>query len=140
MSRNILFLLLIFFVTINSKKQFQSFESESEEILKMEETEEGKNQSEEMMNLHKMNELLNLYIEVRHWESDLKLDKDTFCRMFIYVVQKSIFKKHKREDLEILGERIVEKYGKPLLIKNIRELFVVDELKIELAKIVDKDL
>ena len=135
MSKNIFIIILIFFVVINSKEQIDL--EENEYSLKIEESNNEINLNEESMKLHKMKELINIYIESRHWNSNTILDKDTFTRMFIYVVNKSIFKKNNRDDLEILAERIFEKYGKPILIKNIKELFIIDELKTEFNKILN---
>ena len=131
MSRNILILLFTLFVAVKLQVQMK----ENVFTISIDSHPEEDNLDEETKNINKMKYLLDLFIETRHWDSDTRLDPETFTQMFAYVVHNSIFIESKHEDMELLGERIMEKYGKPIFVENVNELFVVDELKSEFNKL-----
>ena len=131
MPKNILILLFTLFVVVKLQVQMK----ESTFTISIDSHPEEDNLDEETKNINKMKYLLDLFIETRHWDSDTRLDPETFTQMFAYVVHNSIFTESKHEDMELLGERIMEKYGKPIFVENVNELFVVDELKSEFNKL-----
>ena len=76
----------------------------------------------------RMKELLDEYVKEQKWQSEHQLDKDTFKKMFVYLIQRGALRQGSSSLLKKLADKIVEKHGEPILVKNLLKYFNIMEL------------
>ena len=114
-------------ISINSKETKSPIETE--DTLKLDQTNYDNDAETNIILINKINDLLKAYIDSRQWTQKKQIDNYTFTRMFIYVTSKSLFKKSTREQLNILAEKIIEIHNKPIIIEEIKSFFDIEELR-----------
>ena len=76
----------------------------------------------------RMKELLDEYVKEQKWQPEHQLDKDTFKKMFVYLIQRGALRQGSSSLLKKLADKIVEKHGEPILVKNLLKYFNIMEL------------
>ena len=114
-------------ISINSKETKSPIETE--DTLKLDQTNYDNDAETNIILINKINDLLKAYIDSRQWTQKKQIENYTFTRMFIYVTSKSLFKKSTREQLNILAEKIIEIHNKPIIIEEIKSFFDIEELR-----------
>ena len=76
----------------------------------------------------KMKEELKGYIQEQKWNPEQQIEKETFKKMFVYLIQKGALKQGSSSLLKKLADKIIEKHGEPILVKNLEKYFNIQEL------------
>ena len=128
----LLLLLLNLFIYISSTDiKFGSGKS-FEERLKEEDLD--KYEADHSME-DKMKELLSEYIEDQNWEQEKIIDKDTFMKMFINLIQRGALRQGNTGILKKLADKVIEKHGEPIIVKNLEKYFNIEELTLTYTKL-----
>ena len=77
----------------------------------------------------KMLNLVNIYIKEKKWDEEEQIDKETFSKMFIHIIQKSPLKQRNTNILNRFAEKTINKYGEPIIVKNLHNYFNLDVLE-----------
>ena len=83
----------------------------------------------------KMKELLSEYIEDQNWEQEKIIDKDTFMKMFINLIQRGALRQGNAGILKKLADKVIEKHGEPIIVKNLEKYFNIEELTLTYTKL-----
>ena len=83
----------------------------------------------------KMKELLSEYIEDQNWEQEKIIDKDTFMKMFINLIQRGALRQGNTGILKKLADKVIEKHGEPIIVKNLEKYFNIEELTLTYTKL-----
>ena len=83
----------------------------------------------------KMKELLSEYIEDQNWEQEKIIDKDTFMKMFINLIQRGALRQGNTGILKKLADTVIEKHGEPIIVKNLEKYFNIEELTLTYTKL-----
>ena len=83
----------------------------------------------------KMKELLTEYIEDQNWEQEKIIDKDTFMKMFINLIQRGALRQGNTGILKKLADKVIEKHGEPIIVKNLEKYFNIEELTLTYTKL-----
>ena len=75
-----------------------------------------------------MKELINEYVKEQKWKPEQTIDKDTFKKMFVYVIQRGALRQGNSGILKKLADKIIEKHGESILVKNLLQYFNIEEL------------
>ena len=128
----LLLLLLNLFIYISSTDiKFGSGKS-FEERLKEEDLD--KYEADHSMD-DKMKELISEYIEDQNWEQEKIIDKDTFMKMFINLIQRGALRQGNTGILKKLADKVIEKHGEPIIVKNLEKYFNIEELTLTYTKL-----
>ena len=73
--------------------------------------------------------LVNIYIKEKKWDEEEQIDKETFTKMFIHIIQKSSLKQRNTNILNRFAEKTINKYGVPIIVKNLHNYFNLDVLE-----------
>ena len=84
-----------------------------------------------------MKKSIKEYIEEEKWSQEQELDKDTFKKMFVYLIQKGALKKSSSLALKKLADNILEKHPGPILVKNLKQYFNIEELTLTYTKLLN---
>ena len=102
-----------------------------EERLKEEDL-EGYEEDHSMEN--QMKELLKEYIQDQEWKPNEQIDKETFKKMFVNLIQRGALRQGNGELLKKLADKILEKHGEPIVVKNLEKYFDIQELTITYSR------
>ena len=83
----------------------------------------------------KMKELISEYIEDQNWEQEKIIDKDTFMKMFINLIQRGALRQGNTGILKKLADKVIEKHGEPIIVKNLEKYFNIEELTLTYTKL-----
>ena len=75
-----------------------------------------------------MNESIKEYIKEQNWKQDMEIDKESFKKMFVYLIQKGALKQGSGSFLKKLADKILEKHPGPIIVKNLGQYFNIQEL------------
>ena len=76
----------------------------------------------------KMKELINEYVQEQKWKPEQTIDKETFRKMFVYIIQRGALRQGSSSLLKKLADKIVEKHGEKILVKNLVQYYDIKEL------------
>ena len=76
----------------------------------------------------KMKELINEYVQEQKWKPEQIIDKETFRKMFVYIIQRGALRQGSSSLLKKLADKIVEKHGEKILVKNLVQYYDIKEL------------
>ena len=62
-------------------------------------------------------------------DEEEQIDKETFTIMFIHIIQKSPLKQRITNILNRFAEKTINKYGEPIIVKNLHNYFNLDVLE-----------
>ena len=77
---------------------------------------------------NQMKELIKEYIEEQDLKPDDQIDKETFKKIFVNLIQRGSLSQGNGEILKILADKILKKHGEPIYVKNLEKYFDIQEL------------
>ena len=86
---------------------------------KLEEDDDLNTYEEDHSMADRMKEMINEYIQEQKWNPEQQLDKEVFKKMFVYLIQKGALKQGSSSLLKKLADKIIEKHGEPIIVKNL---------------------
>ncbi len=141
MKQFILFFLL-FNLIIKLSCQDVKLGKTKEENVKLGKTIEEKLKEEDLDSYeedHSMDEklagLVNEYVQEQKWSPEQQLDKETFKKMFVYVIQRGALRQGNSGILKKLADKIIEKHGEPILVKNLIKYFNIMDLTLTYSQL-----
>ena len=118
-------LLLISYVSAKKKKD-KTFELTEENIKKLDEDLDSYEEDHSMADMMKKN--VEEYIKEQKWTPEQVIDKETFKKMFIYILQKGALKNGSTAILKKLSDTIVKNHGEKIIVKNLQNYYNMTEL------------
>ena len=127
--------LFIYFVLVNlllisnvssKKKKEKPFELTEEAMKKLDEDLDDYEEDHSMDDMMQKN--VAEYVKEQKWTPEQEIDKETFRKMFIYVLQKGALKNGSTELLKKLCDAIVSKHGEKIVVKNLKKYYNMTEL------------
>ena len=85
----------------------------------------------------KLKEIIKEYVQEQNWNQDQQLDKETFKKMFVYLIQKGALKQGSSALLKKLADKILEKHGEPIIVKNLDKYFNIQELTLTYTRLLN---
>ena len=77
---------------------------------------------------NQMKDLIKEYVQDQEWKPDEKIDKETFQKMFVSLIQRGALRQGNGAILKKLADKILEKHGEPIIVKNLEKYFDIQEL------------
>ena len=133
--KKIIFLLIILNIIIKLLCQDIKLGKTIEQ--KLEEDDDLNSYEEDHSMADRMKEIINEYVQEQKWNSEQQLDKDTFKKMFVYLIQKGALKQGSSGMLKMLADKIIEKHGEPILVKNLDKYFDIEELTLTYTRLLN---
>ena len=127
--------LFIYFVLVNlllisnvssKKKKEKPFELTEEAMKKLDEDLDDYEEDHSMDDMMQKN--VAEYVKEQKWTPEQEIDKETFRKMFIYVLQKGALKNGSTEILKKLCDSVVAKHGEKIIVKNLHSYYNMTEL------------
>ena len=84
---------------------------------------------------NKMKELIQEYVQDQEWTPDKQLEKEVFKKMFVNLIQRGALRTGNSEILKRLADKILEKHGEPIIVKNLEKYFNIEELTLTYSKL-----
>ena len=84
---------------------------------------------------NKMKELIQEYVQDQEWSPDKQLEKEVFKKMFVNLIQRGALRTGNSEILKRLADKILEKHGEPIIVKNLEKYFNIEELTLTYSKL-----
>ena len=85
----------------------------------------------------KLKEIIKEYVQEQNWKQDQQLDKETFKKMFVYLIQKGALKQGSSALLKKLADKILEKHGEPIIVKDLDKYFNIQELTLTYTRLLN---
>ena len=79
-------------------------------------------------------ELIKEYIQDQDWTPEQQINKETFKKMFVSLIQRGALRGGNSEVLKKLADKILEKHGEPIIVKNLEQYFNIEELTLTYSK------
>ena len=129
-----IFFILIstFFLAVSSSDVKLDSEKTFEEKLK-EQNLDGYEADHSMEN--QMKDLIKEYVQDQEWKPDEKIDKETFQKMFVSLIQRGALRQGNGAILKKLADKILEKHGEPIIVKNLEKYFDIQELTLTYSRL-----
>ena len=84
---------------------------------------------------NQMKDLIKEYVQDQEWKPDEKIDKETFQKMFVSLIQRGALRQGNGAILKKLADKILEKHGEPVIVKNLEKYFDIQELTLTYSKL-----
>ena len=84
---------------------------------------------------NRMKELIQEYVQDQEWSPDKQLEKEVFKKMFVNLIQRGALRTGNSEILKRLADKILEKHGEPIIVKNLEKYFNIEELTLTYSKL-----
>ena len=88
---------------------------------------------------HSMDEklagLVNEYVQEQKWSPEQQLDKETFKKMFVYIIQRGALRQGNSGVLKKLADKIIEKHGETIIVKNLVKYFNIMDLTLTYSQL-----
>ena len=104
---------------------------------KLEEDDDLNTYEEDHSMADRMKEMINEYIQEQKWNPEQQLDKEVFKKMFVYLIQKGALKQGSSSLLKKLADKIIEKHGEPIIVKNLDKYFDIQELTLAYTRLLN---
>ena len=82
-----------------------------------------------------MKDLIKEYVQDQEWKPDEKIDKETFQKMFVSLIQRGALRQGNGAILKKLADKILEKHGEPVIVKNLEKYFDIQELTLTYSRL-----
>ena len=82
-----------------------------------------------------MKELIKEFVQDNDWKPDQQIDAHTFKKMFVNLIQRGALRHGNSEILRKLSDKILEKHGEPIIVKNLEQYFNIEELTLTYSKL-----
>ena len=79
--------------------------------------------------------LVNEYIQEQKWNPEQQLDKETFKKMFVYIIQRGALRQGNSGILKKLADKIIEKQGETIIVKNLVKYFNIKDLTLTYSQL-----
>ncbi len=90
---------------------------------------------------HSMDDLIQKlvkeYVEDKKWKPEQQIDKDTFVKMFVYLIQRGALRQGSSGILKKLADKILQKHGEPIIVKNLNKYFDIMEITLGYTQILN---
>ena len=83
---------------------------------------------------NQMKDLIKEYVQDQEWKPDEKIDKETFQKMFVSLIQRGALRQGNGAILKKLADKILEKHGEPVIVKNLEKYFDIQELTLTYSR------
>ena len=130
------FLFSLLIITIISSEIKLGSGKTFEERLKEEDL-DGYEEDHTMDN--QMKDLIKEYVQDQEWKPDEKIDKETFQKMFVSLIQRGALRQGNAYLLKILADKILEKHGEPIFVKNLEQYFDIQELTLTYSRLLNRN-
>ena len=118
---------LLLISNVSSKKSRQkTFNLTEEDMKKLDEDLDNYEEDHSMDDMMQKN--VAEYVKEQKWTPEQEIDKETFRKMFIYVLQKGALKNGSTELLKKLCDAIISKHGEKIVVKNLKKYYNMTEL------------
>jgi len=77
---------------------------------------------------NQMKDLINEYVQDNEWTPDQQIDAANFKKMFVNLIQRGALRQSNTDILKALADKILEKHGEPIIVKNLEKYFNIEEL------------
>ena len=131
------FILLIFLLNIFLKISCQDVKLGKTIEQKLEEDDDLNSYEEDHSMDDRMKEQIKEYIQEQNWKPEQELDKETFKKMFVYLIQKGALKQGSTSLLKKLADKILENHAGAILVKNLNQYFNVQELTLTYTRLLN---
>ena len=84
---------------------------------------------------NQMKDLIKEYVQDQEWKPDEKIDKETFQKMFVSLIQRGALRQGNGVILKKLADKILEKHGEPVIVKNLEKYFDIQELTLTYSRL-----
>ena len=84
---------------------------------------------------NQMKDLIKEYVQDQEWKSDEIIDKETFQKMFVSLIQRGALRQGNGAILKKLADKILEKHGEPIIVKNLEKYFDIQELTLTYSRL-----
>ena len=84
---------------------------------------------------NQMKDLIKEYVQDQEWKQDEKIDKETFQKMFVSLIQRGALRQGNGAILKKLADKILEKHGEPIIVKNLEKYFDIQELTLTYSRL-----
>ena len=82
-----------------------------------------------------MKELIKEFVQDNDWKPDQQIDAQTFKKMFVNLIQRGALRHGNSQILRKLSDKILEKHGEPIIVKNLEQYFNIEELTLTYSKL-----
>ena len=82
-----------------------------------------------------MKELINEYVQDNEWTPEQQIDAKNFKKMFVSLIQRGALRQSNSDILKVLADKILEKHGEPIIVKNLENYFNIEELTLTYSKL-----
>ena len=130
-------IVLLIFLNIILKLSCQNVKLGKTIEEKLEEDDDLNSYEEDHSMADKMKEMISEYIQEQKWNQEQQLDKETFKKMFVYLIQKGALKQGSSALLKKLADKIIEKHGEPIIVKNVGQYFDIQELTLAYTRLLN---
>ena len=79
--------------------------------------------------------LVNEYIQEQKWNPEQQLDKETFKKMFVYIIQRGALRQGNSGILKKLADKMIEKQGETIIVKNLVKYFNIKDLTLTYSQL-----
>ena len=131
----LLFIFILLNIVLNLYCQDVKLGKSIEE--KLEEDDDLNNYEEDHSVDDKLKEIIKEYVQEQNWKQDQQLDKETFKKMFVYLIQKGALKQGSSALLKKLADKILEKHGEPIIVKDLDKYFNIQELTLTYTRLLN---
>ena len=128
---------LLIFLNLNLYIFCQNVKLGKTVVEKLEEDEDLNSYEEDHSMSDRMKEIINEYIQEQKWNQEQQIDKETFKKMFVYLIQKGALKQGSSALLKKLADKIIEKHGEPIIVKNLVQYFDIQELTLAYTRLLN---
>ena len=88
---------------------------------------------------NQMKDLIKEYIQEQEWKPEEIIDKKTFEKMFVSLIQRGALRQGNAYLLKILADKILEKHGEPIFVKNLEQYFDIQELTLTYSRLLNRN-
>ena len=88
---------------------------------------------------NQMKDLIKEYVQDQEWKPDEKIDKETFQKMFVSLIQRGALRQGNGAILKKLADKILEKHGEPIIVKNLEKYFDIQELTLTYSRLLNRN-
>ena len=140
MSKIRLFFFLFLILIINTSCQLGSSKLGSEKLssgktLEERLKEEDLDSYEEDHTMdNQMKDLIKEYIQDQEWIPEQQIDKETFKKMFVSLIQRGALRGGNSQVIKKLADKILEKHEGPIFVKNLEQYFNIEELTLTYSR------
>ena len=128
---------LLIFLNLNLYIFCQNVKLGKTVVEKLEEDEDLNSYEEDHSMSDRMKEIIKEYIQEQKWNQEQQIDKETFKKMFVYLIQKGALKQGSSALLKKLADKIIEKHGEPIIVKNLVQYFDIQELTLAYTRLLN---